>query len=150
MSDNWIIVIPELPDSVPTEDAQQRAIALFKRIAPEAEKIKAQTTDAIRFIDCGENLERVSCPGCGNKIDIHWWQDRMQEEVGLGFPLRLIDMPCCHAQISIDKLEYFWAQGFARFSVEALNPNVRDLSEKDMQDFERALGFKMRRILRHI
>ena len=74
----------------------------------------------------------------------------MEEEADSGYPLRAKEMPCCHAQVSIDQLKYDWPQGFACFSVEAMNPNIRDLSEEDMEEFERLLGCKVRKILQHI
>jgi hypothetical protein len=150
MSDYWIIVIPESADFVPPEDAQQRAVALFWRIAPGAEEVKAETTPNVRLIDCGENLEHIVCPACDSELDIYWWQDRMQEEVDSGYPLRTMELPCCQAQMRVDQLKYDWPQGFSRFSVEAMNPDIGDLTEENMREFERLLGCKIRKILQHI
>jgi len=150
MSDSWIIIIPESPDFVPTQDAQQHAVALFWRIAPESEEVKAETTATLRLIDCGENLSQIVCPVCDKELDIYWWQDRMQEEADSGYTLRAMDLPCCHARVSADQLKYDWPQGFSRFSVEAMNPNIGDISEENMREFERLLGCKVRKILQHI
>jgi hypothetical protein len=150
MSDNWIVVIPESADFVPSEEAQRKAIDLLKRLAPKSEEVTAEATPKIRFFDCGENLTHVICPTCGKDLDIYWWQDRMEEEAKAGYPLHLIDMPCCHAKHRVDELQYDWPQGFARFSVEAMNPDIADLSENEMNEFELLLGCKVRKILQHI
>ena len=149
MSDNWIIVIPESPTHVPAEDMQAKAVSLFRELAPSADEIKNEVSDTIRFIDCGANLSRVICPHCRKELDIEWWQDLMDEEAEAGFPLRKFELPCCSASTKHDRLEYDWPQGFARFSVEAMNPGIPDLSPKQLADFESVLGCRVRKILQH-
>jgi len=150
MSDNWIIIIPESANFVPSEEAQRKAVDLLKRLAPNSWEVIAEATPKIRFFDCGGNFSHVICPTCGKDLDIYWWQDRMENEAEDGYPLSLIDMPCCAAKHRMDELRYDWPQGFARFSIEAMNPDIADLSEKDLSEFESLLGCKVRKILRHI
>src|SRR4051812_44974053 len=150
MSDNWIIVIPETADYVPSEDAQWKAVALFKRLAPIADDVKAEASAGIRFIDCGANLERVLCPDCSAEIEVDWWQDRMDDEAEAGYPLRQIELPCCRAKRSLNELKYEWPQGFARFSVEAMNPGICDLTEDHLKEFETVLGCRVRKVLQHL
>lgn len=150
MSDNWIIIIPESVDFIPTEEAQKRAVELFSRLAPNADEVKASTTADVEFIWCGGNFERVICPACGKELDTDWWVDCMDEEAKVHFPLEQLEMPCCRAKLSLNELKYEWPQGFARFSVEVMNPKIRGLSEEDMEEFEHLLGCKVRKILRHI
>jgi hypothetical protein len=47
-------------------------------------------------------------------------------------------------------LIYEWLQGFARFSVEAMNPGIPDLSDEQMRAFEKVLGCRVRRVLQHL
>ena len=129
MSDNWIIVIPEKSDYVPDEGAQDRAVALFRRIAPRAVEVKKKVSEEVRFIDCGGNLSRINCPNCGAELEIDWWQDLMDAEAEIGFPLRDVSLTCCGAPGSLQTLGYDWPQGFARFTVEAMDPGIADLSE---------------------
>src|SRR5437762_3164094 len=128
MSDNWIIVIPEAADFVPSSEARRKAVELFRSLAPRADEVKELATEEIRFIDCGANLERITCPDCGAQLEIHWWQEKMGEEADAGFPLRSVELPCCGATRSLDQLKYDWPQGFARFSIEAMNPGIGDLT----------------------
>lgn len=150
MSDNWIIIIPESPDYIPDETAQARTVALFHEIAPNADEIKKELSEQIRFIDCGSNLSSVICPHCERELDFEWWQTWMDEEAEAGFPIRIASLPCCGAEGSLQTLRYDWPQGFARFSVEAMNPGIPDVSPERMIDFEGALGCPVRKILQHI
>jgi len=150
MSDNWIIIIPVSPQFVPSEDAQKKAVELFNRLAPNADEVKANTTNDVEFVWCGGNFERVVCPECGQELNTEWWRDRMEEEAKVHFPLEPLGLPCCHSKLSLNELRYEWPQGFARFSVEAMNPNIDGLSAEDMEKFENLLGCKVRKILRHL
>ena len=150
MSDNWIIVIPEEPDYVPPVEARQKALALFQSIAPRADDVKEEASERVRFIDCGANLERVTCPDCNAAIDIDWWQDSMDEEADAGYPLRSLTMPCCGARRTVAQLKYDWPQGFARFSVEAMNPGIPDLTEEQLGAFGSVLGCRVRKVLQHL
>ena len=150
MSDNWIIVIPEEPDFVPDSAAQEEAIALFRTIAPRADEIVSQVTDKIRFIDCGANLRGIICPVCGADIAIDWWQDRMDEEYEADYPLRPVELPCCRTMRPLGDLKFDWPQGFARFSIEAMNPDIGDLEPDQVMAFERLLGCKVRKVLQHL
>ncbi|CAN5628319.1 hypothetical protein BH09VER1_BH09VER1_14490 [soil metagenome] len=150
MSDNWIIVIPEDPGYVPTEAAMEQAIELFERLAPEADEVNAEASENPRFIDCGANLERISCPDCGADIEVDWWQNKIEEESDEGFPLRSIVLPCCGSERNLNELKYDWPQGFARFSLEAMNPGICDLTDEDLKVFEAVLGSRLRKILQHL
>ena len=150
MSDNWIIVIPDRPDFVPAAEAQERAVAHFRHLAPQAEEVRKEVTKEVRFIDCGANLSRIVCPHCGAELEMDWWQDLMDEESQAGFPIRSVLLPCCRKSGSLQTLEYDWPQGFARFSLEAMNPGIPDLSEDQLADFARILGCPVRKVLQHL
>lgn len=150
MSDNWIILIPEAPNFVPSEEAQANAMALFRKIAPSADQVKVEVSDHPRFIDCGANLERILCPECRCEIEIDWWQDWLGREAETDFPLAPVVLPCCKAQKTLAQLNYDWPQGVSRFSIEAMNPNIADLSEQQIREFESVLGCRIRKIWQHL
>jgi hypothetical protein len=150
MSDNYIIIIPKEPNFVPSKDAQRKAVELFKKLAPRANEIKAEVSKTIRFIDCGENFIRVFCSKCNHELDLDWWQSWMGEESEGDFPLRTKSLPCCGAMLTLNELAYDWPQGFARFALEAMNPDIADLKQIDLQQFEKILGCPVRKILQHI
>ena len=150
MSDNWIIIIPEKPDYVPSEQAQRKAVELFRKLAPDADEVNAEASAYVRFIDCGENLQRVLCPECAAQIEMDWWHARVAEEIEAGCPLRPIRLLCCGVQRNLDELKYEWPAGFAKFNVEAMNPNIEDLDEQHLKQFEAVLGCRVRKILQHV
>lgn len=150
MSDNWIIVVPEEPLFMPLPDDQQKAVTLFWSIAPTADEIKVVATQEVRFIDCGGNFESVFCPDCGGELDVEWWQDAMSEAFDAGFSLKEVTLPCCGVSHSLAALRYVWSQAFARFSIDATNAQIADLSDDQMRSFESILGCRVRKVLRHL
>jgi hypothetical protein len=150
MSDNWIIVIPENPEFVPDKATQQKAAGYLHSIAPKADEITSTVSDHIEFADCGGNFEGVSCPSCCAAIEIEVWQDWMDEDYdGEGFVLRSHVMPCCGTGHTVHELRYEAAQGFRRFEVSAMNPNI-ELSDAQRKGFEEILGCLVRVIWRHM
>jgi len=150
MSDNWLILIPEDPRFVPSPESQERALDRFFEIAPEADKIEIGVEDTIGFFDCGANLERILCPSCRSEVPVEWWQGRMDQDYDDGFRLEKYTTPCCGAAYTLHELTYEWPQGFGRFKLEAMNPNLGQLDEKQKREFEEILGTPLRVIYRHI
>lgn len=150
MSDNWITLIPESPRFVPEAKRVERARARLAEIAPDADEIEVELSDEVRFIDCGGNFECVRCPTCRAEIPTDWWSDRMDEEFAGGCMLRDVAMPCCGAHHSLDSLVYEWPQGFARFSLSAMNPRIGRLDDRSVAGFEDILGTRLRVIYQHI
>jgi hypothetical protein len=150
MSDNWISLVPEDPRFVPEAAKQRRARDWFAQIAPEANEIEIKVSAKVEFFDCGANLERISCPSCGAEISVAWWQDRMDEDYGEGFKLAAYATPCCGKKSTLHEFIYEWPQGFGRFALDAMNPNIGKLAAEDMREFEKILGTKLRVIYQHI
>jgi NAD-dependent SIR2 family protein deacetylase len=150
MSDNWIALIPEDPRLVPDQAKIQRARDRFAEIAPDADEIEVKISETVKFFDCGGNFERVRCPACQLEIPIEWWQNRMSEDYGDGFKLAAYQTPCCGAHSTLHELVYEWPQGFGRFALDAMNPNIGELEERYKAEFEAILGTKLRVIYQHI
>jgi hypothetical protein len=163
MSDHWIALIPENPRYVPDAAMRQRARDRFAQIAPDAEEIEIKVSDKVAFFDCGQNFERILCPSCGAEIPVDWWQDRMDEDSGVegwqdqmdedsgdGFKLATYATPCCGKECTLHELGYQWPQGFGRFALDAMNPDIGELEDKYKREFENILGTKLRVIYQHI
>jgi hypothetical protein len=150
MSDNWLILIPTDPSFEPAPGAASKAVAFLEAELPAADEVKAESTPEIRFIDCGANLETIQCPHTGKTIPMEKWGEIMStaaegDFVDLGFIC-----PCCGKQSSLDKLLYHFPQGFAKFSLEAMNPNVPSLTDAQIGEVERILGCRLTVIWQHI
>lgn len=150
MSDDWIILIPEDPRFVPDGSRQFRAKLRLVELAPEAHEITAEESDTVRFLDCGGNFERILCPSCGSEVPIEWWQERMGDDFADGFLLRTYEVPCCSRCLTLQELVYIWPQGFGRFTLSAMNPNLGKLNDTHKNELENILGTPLRVIYRHI
>jgi hypothetical protein len=152
MSDNWITIVPEDARFVPNESVRHRASDRFSEIAPQADEIEIKDSETVQFFDCGTNLERINCPSCNSEISIDWWQDCMNTDFDGedGFKLAPYALPCCGKHHTLHDLAYDWPQGFARFAIDVMNPNIGKLEDKDKQEFEMILGTRLRVIYQHI
>jgi hypothetical protein len=150
MSENWIALIPEDPHFVPEEANRNRARDRFAEIAPDADEIDLKVSETIQFFDCGENFERVLCPGCNAEIPLAWWEDRMDEDYSDGFRMSDYATPCCGARHTLQELVYDWPQGFGRFALDAMNPDIGKLEDRYKLEFEKIVGTKLRVIYQHL
>ena len=151
MSDSWIAIVPVDADFVPDPATHEVALEFFRQIAPDVEEVEIKLTDQIQFFDCGANLEQIICLCCDREISIDWWQDRMEDDHnGHGFRLAQYSTPCCEASVSLNELRYDWPQAFARFGIDAMNPNIGQLPDEQRREFERILGTPIRIIYQHI
>ena len=149
MSDNFICIIPRDPWFIPDEQAQIQAQRRIQLFAPQAYEITASVTNTPIFVDAGVNFESVACPRCHQSLN-SWWHTIMDRTMPEQVPNLTIVTPCCEASLSLNSLRYDWPCGFARFTLEALNPNIIMLSVNQMRELERLLKCKLRQILIHI
>lgn len=151
MSENWIALIPKNPRYVPEPERQSRAKERFAEIAPDADEIAIKLSDNVEFFDCGANFESICCPSCKEELSMEWWGERMDEDYGEeGFRLEKHPTPCCNAEHTLNELSYAWPQGFARFALDAMNPNIGKLNDDSRIELEAILGAELRVIYQHI
>ena len=55
----------------------------------------------------------------------------------------------CGTAVSLNDLRYEWPAGFAKFVLEAMNPNVMDLPDEGFAELSRDLGTPLRKIWAH-
>ena len=150
MSDSYIELIPQVPAFVPTQEAVRKAVRLLEEIAADAWSVTADVSQDIKFRDCGENFESVSCPECGTPLLNSWWSERMSDDYnGEGFTLSSVQLPCGHTVASLNELKYDWEQGFSKFALTAMNPNIGGLEPSETAALEECLGCKLRVIYCH-
>jgi hypothetical protein len=119
-------------------------------MAPHADQIEFKVCDEVEFFDCGANFERILCPDCRTEISFEWWESRLDEDFHKGFNLAKYATPCCCSLRTLHELEYDWAQGFGRFALEAMNPNIGKLDDRLKEELETILGKRLRVIYQHI
>ncbi|UPT61439.1 MAG: hypothetical protein M0D54_13515 [Hyphomonadaceae bacterium JAD_PAG50586_4] len=150
MSDNWLMFIPVDPTAQPARVDSDRAVELLKRFAPDAgDEVRAVFHDKIEFHDCGSNWCGVKCPQCSEDIE-EWWGDATGDAYESGFADLCVTMPCCEHSTTLNDLNYVWPAGFARFVLEAKNPNIRQTTAEQDRELAEALGMNVKKIWRHL
>jgi hypothetical protein len=151
MSDDFIVLVPRDPSWVATSDVQQRVTTILKRLAPSADSITPEVSEAIRFHDAGANFEHIRCPRCGSEISIDWWQDRMDDDSeGDGYRLSSYATPCCGEPLTLSDLTYEWPQAFGRTSWTVQNSNLGELNQAAKAELEKAAGFPLIVVRQHL
>jgi hypothetical protein len=143
---------PKDPSFVPSPEAIAKAEAFTAKIAPNAEEISGEISDAIRFRDCGESFMGIFCPLCNAKISTEWWQEAMGDEDHWDedFDLKPLLLPCCLRAQTLNDLRYDWDQGFSRFILDTMNPNIGRLQPEQVADLESILGCPVKVIYQHL
>jgi hypothetical protein len=148
MADTYLRIIPSDPGYVPSALARERAVSVLRRAVPLADDIGALVSREVRFVDCGSNFETVRCPCCG--VDLgEWWSEAMELGHTQAFQDLRVTVPCCGLRTSLNELLYCWPAGFARCTIEALNPGIGSLPEPLLRRLEAALGSSVRVIWAH-
>jgi hypothetical protein len=122
VSDTLCKIIPEDYNFFPSNtNAIDGAVKILEMYVP-AEKISWKSYKNPIFVDCGSNFESVSCPFCGNRIDIDVWQKMMSlcyERTN--FNNLDISLSCCNNVSTLNDLIYHYDCGFSKFVIEILN-----------------------------
>jgi hypothetical protein len=149
MSDAFVRLIPVVPGFVPSEEAATTALEHIRRALPDADEVGARVTDEVSFVDAGANFESACCPLCRSEIDQDWWGDAVGRAAETDFADLTVTVPCCGGQPSLNDLRYEMPQGFARFVIEAMNPNVDELPEGLVGEIADILRHEIRVIWAH-
>ena len=154
MSDDFIRLIPTDVNWQPTRASADAAAAyvaaLFSGPNDSVDEVGSDYYDAVTLIDAGVNTARVTCPRCGNRIDLAWVFNTIDERQ---HDLADLDVavPCCGAVASLNELEYDWAMGFARFEITAMNATraAYELNASELEQVATLLGHPVRQVLAH-
>ncbi len=159
MSTSVILLIPTDPEFVPAALSQEQAMTLLQSLLPDpASVVTARVTEYVEFVAQGENFERIVCPFCPTELVIQWWHEVMNKAYERRFTDLSVNTPCCHAETSLNDLQYEWPAGFARFVLELYEPFVRDpdsvygtleLSAETLEKLKEVLGCPLRVIRAH-
>jgi hypothetical protein len=150
MSDNWLMFIPNDPETLPSRAAADRAVELLRTFVPEAYgEVLAKFADRTEFHSGGTNWSGVNCPRCGTDIEV-WWEDAMDKASASEFKDLSVITSCCEYLTTLNDLSYGWPAGFSRFVIEAMNPNINQTTPEQDQALSEVLGFELRKIWMHI
>jgi hypothetical protein len=145
MTDTILRLIPEGSEFVPSATAREKATLILRRAMPRADDVSNLVTPRVRFVDCGGNFEGVACPRCGANIG-EWWTLAMEAAHEAEFHDLRVTVPCCAQRTTLNDLIYSWPAGFARFTLEVLNPGLASVPDGVRQRLEAVLGCRLRLI----
>lgn len=123
MSEHIVKIIPKDPYFHITEQKAQEINNYLK------EKITADTIEIMMskkpvFIDCGANLQSISCPLCKKLLGFDWWGEAMDKAHKNNFADLAIELPCCGKGSTLNDLLYNFPCGFASVEFDIVNPLV--------------------------
>jgi hypothetical protein len=143
-----LYAIPTDPQWVPDADHEAAAVAVFGRQVPHDGDIEVIREGGVRFYDAGEGFETARCPVCRtivavNPSDMGWLVEQFDlcsSEAGF-WPIDAV-APCCEAVVSLNDLDYQWPQGFASWSMGAVNAQTWELAEPERRVGNRTRSFR--------
>ena len=148
MSDYIVKMIPTAPFvKLPESRLEKARDFLIGHVACDC--VDTVSSEHPMFADCGENLEEICCPKCGEIIDFSWWGRAVNEAYENSFDTMDVILPCCGVTCSLNDLVYYFRCGFACSVIEIIDPEIGiDASVTDA--VEKILGVKNVLIHAHI
>ena len=114
-----------------------------------SEKVSVLFSCTAEFFHPGTNWSGVNCPKCGADAE-SWWGEAMDIASKSNFENLFVTAKCCEEIVSLNELQYNWPAAFGRFALEAMNPNILDLSPDQELSLNTAVGHKLRKIWVHL
>jgi hypothetical protein len=148
MSVNYLRFIPTDPVYDPPLAKDQQAEQLLASCVPKSTEITSHRYETIQFVDAGSNWELIHCPGCRAILEEDVWGSLVDQASVTHFANLSLSMPCCGAISSLNDLHYGWPVGFARFVLQARDPNA-ELNGEQLRLLEEVLGCHLRTIWAH-
>jgi hypothetical protein len=149
MSHNILRIIAADPKYVPDPRQRQAGQDLLATFVGGSAEVRDAVEDQVVFVDCGENLDRISCPLCSVPLAKKWWFEAMEGAYRSGFRELAVTLPCCGGSCSLNDLIYDWPMGFARYILETEDPGISGLEHRQLRALEEALGCRLRTIWAH-
>lgn len=146
MSEHIVKIIPQNPFYKVSAPALQ-SVKAFLETQIHCDFIEVISAETPFFVDCGANLERISCPQCGTELDFGSWGEMMDKAAEDEFMSLETEMPCCKKTVSLNNLKYEFPCGFACCSVCIHNPeqfvkeNMIDIIQNTIGDGIRIIEF---------
>jgi hypothetical protein len=154
MAEFTIYLVPQDSSFQPSAEAATSAESLvrdFWKEEAEFNEVKSHFYETQTLITEGAAFEEVVCPKC--KATILRWDcdDYDEEEVfdffeGMEEPDQIVTMPCCHARIALNEIDFGSSAAFARFALESTYADD-EFSNEQIKGLEAILGCRLRQIV---
>lgn len=145
MSDTIVKIIPcEYAYQMTVEEAEYIMLQLRQLI--QCDEISYRVSSTPQFVDCGTNLDRISCPICGSLAE-DWWGKSMNYAYESSSFVNLdVITPCCGQKVSLNDLVYDFDCGFSCVEFDVRNPH----SEVRLEKIQDRIRLKIKIIKSHI
>lgn len=140
MSDTFTKIISENPYSLVLAENFEDINAFLKGSLSISNAV-LEFNEMVEFIDCEENLEKITCPSCGRIVDFEWWGEEVENVFRNDFVDLTVQMPCCEKNFSLNDLKYYMPCGFASAAI-AISDG--DIDDTDLAEIEKIAGEKLR------
>lgn len=144
MSDTIYKIIACAPDFEPAQEVIFNMVEYLKGCV-YADNVEVKLHGQVSFIDCGGNLENISCPCCGADMSFDWWGEVMEQAAQSEFEELNVMVPCCNREVNLNELEYEFPCGFGRWEIDVLNPQ-EELSADIVLELEQRFGVEVKGI----
>lgn len=121
MSDHIVKIIPSDPYFRIT-DKRSHSVVQFLEQNIKADSVEFYMQENPVFVDCGANLESISCPFCNETLDFDWWGNAMDEASRNNFIDLSVKLPCCNKTGTLNDLIYYFPCGFSSVEFDIINP----------------------------
>lgn len=148
MSDYIVKIIPIDPYLRITDKQAQSALQYLKQNI-KADLVKMRIQESPEFVDCGANLESISCPICNKQLDFGWWNVAMDKASKINFMDLSIKLPCCSKDSTLNDLIYYFPCGFSTFEYDIVNP-LMEVNDSLISELQRLLEITVSVIHAHI
>ena len=148
MSVDYLRLIPTDPTYDPPLTKDQQAEQLLAVFVPKSTEITSHRYERIQFVDAGSNWEAIHCPECGAIVEDDAWKAFVDQASVTHFIHLSLVMPCCGTIASLNDLHYGWPVGFARFVLQARDPDGQ-LKKEQLRLLEGVLECRLRTIWAH-
>lgn len=148
MSDYIVKIIPIDPYFRITDKQAQRALQFLKQNI-KADLVKLHIQESPAFVDCGSNLESISCPICNKPLDFGWWSVTMDKASKINFMDLSIKLPCCNKDSTLNDLLYYFPCGFSTVEYDIVNPLI-EVNDSLISELQNLLEISVSVIHAHI
>lgn len=145
MSDITTKIIPVWHDFAAEKEKVKAAVTYIKEIAPDCQ-VTVEISETTQFVDCGGELEEITCPNCGESVSFDWWGEAMETAGENGFSDLSVKLPCCGCDSSLNALKYHLPCGFARLEIGIENLE-KSFDEEQLSEIGKILGTDVKVIL---
>ena len=105
MSDQIVSIIPSSPYiKIPYSELLRCREHIQEHVKCDSVDIKMSEHPI--FVDCGSNLQKITCPICGNMVSFDWWGKAMDKAYECSFRYLDVVLPCCRKTASLNDLIY--------------------------------------------